>query len=436
MLRVKEKFQQYLQYFKGNILVERFAKVFSVDVFVRGINFLLIPLFLHLMTKEEVGVYDYLYTFAFTLAPTFSLGLHVGLVKMYHSYDNSRDRGQLLFSINITLISFLSAVFGIVYGFGLDFYIFDFLIEQPIDYQSYRFFILLAIIVFIYNVLLTMFFVTSEKISKIQRYNIGRCLLVNIIVFASLLFLSGDKVKIRLIATYVSEFVVLVYFFRYFYREMTFVYNKEMIKRCLKISLPIMMTSVSYVFINFADKYFVQKYCGIEDFADYNKAVQFALILPVIFNSFQNIWMPLMMKETDVKVLKRRTNRVAKIVLLSFVAISLILLLAIFVALLLGIIPQNYYNILKFFPLVAVAQILSVLSLLYQYYTSYFEKTYFNLIISIIVGTIGVILNYFAVKQVGVFGVAVVMILINLTMWLLYYWFSNYNINKQLQINK
>ncbi len=433
---MKEKIRHYLAYFKGNILIERFSKVFSVDVIVRGTNFLLIPLFLHLMTKEEVGIYDYLYSFAFTLAPTFSLGLYVGLVKMYNLYDNKNERGQLLFSINVTLISFLFIVFGVIYGFGIDYRIFDFLIEQPIDYQSYRFFILLAIIVLIYNVLLTMFFVTSEKISKIQRYNIGRCLLVNIIVFSALIFMKGDKIKIRLIATYVSEFVVLVYFFRYYWREMTFVFNKSMMKRCLKISLPIMMTSISYVFINFADKYFVQKFCGIEYFTDYNKAIQFALILPVIFNSFQNIWMPIMMKETDLHVLKRRTNRVAKIILLVFCAISVLIFLAIFVALLIGIIPKNYYNILKFFPLVASAQILSVLGLLYQYYTAYFEKTYFNFIISILVGMIGLGLNYFAVQYFGVYGVAVVMIMINLAMLCLYYWFSVYNINKQLRMNK
>ena len=35
-------------------MVERFAKVFSVDVVVRGINFLLIPVFLHIMTREEI----------------------------------------------------------------------------------------------------------------------------------------------------------------------------------------------------------------------------------------------------------------------------------------------------------------------------------------------------------------------------------------------
>ncbi|MBO4542926.1 MAG: lipopolysaccharide biosynthesis protein [Bacteroidales bacterium] len=424
-------------FYQNNIasseVVTRFAKVFSVDVVVRAVNFLLIPVFLHLMSKEEVGTYDYLYSFAFAMAPALNLGLYVSLTKMYHLYDNPKDKGRLLLTINFTLITFLLIVFGVIYGFRLDYSIFSFLVNQPIAYEKYRFFILLAMICMIYNVLLTMFFVTSEKISKIQRYNIGRCLLVNIAVFAALIFLKGDKVALRLGFTYVSEFIVGLYFFRYYMREMATPFSKEMMLRAIKIGMPIMLSSIAYLLINFADKYYVQRYCGMEDFAVYFKALQFATILSVVFNSFQNVWLPIMMKEKDLTVLNRKTNRVCMVITLLFTALSLCIIFAVWVALKWNIIPMEYYDMLYVLPLACLGQIASVLMLLYQYYAVYFEKTHINLFVTIVSGILGVVCNYFAVRYYSYYGVAVVMIFINILMLLFYFWRSRVYIRNRLK---
>lgn len=401
-------------------MVERFAKVFSVDVVVRGVNFLLIPVFLHIMTREEVGTYDYLYAFAFAVAPTLNLGLYVSLTKMYHSYSEIEEKGKLLFTIHTTLVSFLLLVFGVIYGFKWDYHLFDFLVNEPIAYDRYRFYILLAMISMIYNTLLTMFFVTSEKISKIQRYNIGRCLLVNICVFAALLFLKGDKVELRLAFTYVSEMLVTLYFFRYYWREIKCVFSFDMMWRAVKIGMPIMLTAIACLLINFADKYFVQQYCGMKEFAVYFKAVQFATILPVVFNSFQNIWLPLMMKEKDLTVLRRKTNRVAKVISLAFTALSLCIFVMVWIFVRINIIPMEYKNMLYVLPLACAGQIAASLMLLYQYYMVYFEKTYINLAVATVSGVAGVILNRYAVIYYGYYGVAAVTIIVNVLMILFY----------------
>ena len=44
-----------------NPFFKKFISLFSTDVLVRGANFLLIPVFLHLMSKHDFGVYGYLY---------------------------------------------------------------------------------------------------------------------------------------------------------------------------------------------------------------------------------------------------------------------------------------------------------------------------------------------------------------------------------------
>lgn len=267
-----------------------------------------------------------------------------------------------------------------------------------------------------------MFFVTSEKISKIQRYNIGRCLLVNICVFAALLFLRGDKVELRLAFTYVCEMLVTLYFFRYYWREIKHVFSFDMMWRAVKIGMPIMLTAIACLLINFADKYFVQQYCGMKEFAVYFKAVQFATILPVVFNSFQNIWLPLMMKEQDLVVLRRKTNRVAKVVSLAFTGLSVCIFIMVWIFIKINIIPQEYSNMLYVLPLACIGQIAASLMLLYQYYMVYFEKTYINLVVATVSGIAGVVLNRYAVVYYGYYGVAVVTIMVNVLMILFYAW--------------
>ena len=73
---VKEFISKYV---KGNEMFSRFVKVFSVDVLVRGANFLLIPVFLYLMTQKEFGIYNYLYSFAMTAASILNFGFYISL---------------------------------------------------------------------------------------------------------------------------------------------------------------------------------------------------------------------------------------------------------------------------------------------------------------------------------------------------------------------
>ena len=82
-----------------NPVIKKSLSLFSTDVLVRGANFLLIPVFLHLMTKNDFGVYGYLYNFAMTCSVILNLGYHSALPKLYiETSENRKDNASMLFT--------------------------------------------------------------------------------------------------------------------------------------------------------------------------------------------------------------------------------------------------------------------------------------------------------------------------------------------------
>lgn len=104
------------KYIKGNEMFYRFINVFSVDVFVRGANLLLIPVFLYLMTRREFGIYNYLYSFAMTASGILNFGFYVSLSKLYaDTIENKKKQSSMIFTVTTSLLVLLSISIIILY---------------------------------------------------------------------------------------------------------------------------------------------------------------------------------------------------------------------------------------------------------------------------------------------------------------------------------
>jgi O-antigen/teichoic acid export membrane protein len=432
---IRKSKQLWAQYIHGNIMVTRFAKVFSVDVVVRGGNYILIPVFLHLMTQQEIGIYDYMFQFACLIAPVLGLGVYVSMIKMYNNYPDKQERGKLLFTLHTTIFVFLFVSAGIIYAMKWDYQLSKFLMVDNIAYGRCRFFILIAIVWCIYNTFLTQFFVISENIAKIQRYNIGRFLLVNILVLASLFLCKGDRIEIRFACTYIVEMIVMLYFFRHYAKEMVCRFDKKMFLQILKIALPTVLTFITVLLLDFSDKYFVQKYVGINTFAVYNKAAQFAMIISVIFGSVWQIYQPFLFKERNVQTLQRKNNRLAKTASILFLGLSICIWAGIWIALQCNIIPATYYEMIYVLPIILLTRIIVVLLMIYQATMLYFDKMHIMLVSAVFFSILTIVANYFAVQYYSYYGAAVTLLGIYILWTLFYYFRARHYIRNRIKTN-
>jgi len=408
--------------YKESILLKRLLAVLSVDILVKLSGFLLLPVFLRLMTQEQYGLYNYILSIILTFAVVLNFGLYIPLSKFYHDDTDPAKRGELLFTVSALLVTILSLLLIPAYLFHWDYAIIHFLFKNNIDYDSYRIGILLALVMTVLNFMLTNYFYVTEKIRKLQQYNIARILIINIASLAMLFLLKGaGAVQVRLITTYLAELLLFLLFSIFFIKESGRRFNRSLVGSGLKLALPVMVSAIFGIVINFGDKFFLEKNGSFENMSYYYLAASCASVIPLIFTSFQNAWLPLFLKEKDIRRNVARTNKLLLRIFAVFTALSLLIILFIKIVIVLGIIQQKYEQTLYILPIILVSQIFSAMVPLYTNYLIYFEKTYVTSLTGLLLCIVSLSLSMLLIPRFGVYGAATVSLLSNLTYLCLYY---------------
>jgi O-antigen/teichoic acid export membrane protein len=417
-----------------SLLVKRLFAVLSVDILVKLSGMLLLPVYLRLMTQDEYGLYNYLISIISTFAIVLNFGLYIPLSKFYHDRTGAQERGELLFTVFSLLASILAIVLIPIYLFHWDYQIVKILFKNQIDYDSYRAGIAMAIIGTVCQFMLANFFYTSERIGRLQRYNIFRVIGINVLAVGFLFTLRGkaDDVMVRLECAYAVELVLFLAFAYPSLKELRTPFHMRIAVSGLKLALPVMVSAIFGIVINFGDKFFLEKYTSFKNLSYYFLAVSCASLIPLVFTSFQNAWLPLFLKEKDISANIRKTNKLLVRIFLVFVGLSVLMIIFLKVVLVLGIIQSKYQEALYILPIMLLSQIFSALIPLYTNYLIYFEKTYITSITGLAICMLSIGLDLLLIPQYGVYGAAAASLLSNLCFLIINYYIIKVNIKKRL----
>ena len=410
---------------KSNDLLSKFLRVFSVDVVVRGANFLLIPVFLYLMTQKEIGIYGYLYSFAMTVSSIIGFGYYVSLQKLYADTNSKiKEQSKMLFTLTSSLIIMLFVALIVIFITKADIYFFSFLHNKDIGsdiYFKHRIYVFIAIISMILSSYLSNYFISAVKIKSIQVFNILRLILSNGICIAVLYFTaSTETAMIRIAITYIIELCLVLIFGSILIKKFEYSFDFYYYKKALKIGLPIMATAIFGAFVNFGDKFYVMKYMGTDNFAVYSIAIQVSTIILIVFQSFNFIWLPAILKEKDLVVVRRKVKKNSWILFLVFSGLGVGIVFGTWFLLEIKVFPIKYFDIIKVLPFLIISQILAALTGFYTNLMIYFEKTYIQFFVNGFIALLSYFLYDYFVKSFGFYGVGVVLILLNLIGLLIY----------------
>jgi len=411
-----------IERYKKNILINRFFTVLSIDMLVKISGIVLLPVYLRLMTQEEYGLYGYLLSIIMTFSMVLNFGLYIPLIKFYHDYQETEKRGKLLFTITLLLVIMLTCVILPVYTFGWDHELIKILFKNPVNYKEYRGAVLVALIVSVLSFMLTTFFFTSEKLKHLKRYNILRIICINVItIFFLYFFRNTNNVRIRLQTTYIIELILFLVFFYYNIKEIQFKFSKKMAITGLKLALPVMVSAIFSIGINFSDKFFLEKYSSFTDLSYYYLAVSLASAIPLIFASLQNAWLPLFLKEKDIQKNIETTSKLMRRLVIGFLVLSVLIIVFFKIILELGIIQSKYSATIGILPLLLLSQIVSSLVSLHTNYLIYFERTHIVSITGFILCIISVGLSLLLIPRYKVYGAVTVSLISNIIYLGLYY---------------
>ncbi len=434
-MKVIGSLRKWIAQYRSNLLINRLFAVLSIDILVKLAGIILLPVYLRLMTQEEYGLYGYLLSIIFTFSVVLNFGLYIPLSKYYHDFENEEEKGRLLFTIFCLLAVILTCVIFPIYYFKWDYLLVKILFKNQIHYANYRGSVLLALVVCIGNFMLTNFLYTSEKIKHLKQYNFLRIVFINITAVTFLFVLKNqDKVRVRLETTYIVEGILFLGFIYIFIKEVRTRFSRKIARAGLKLAIPVMLSAVFGIVINFSDKFFLEKYGSFKEMSYYYLAVSCAGVIPLIFNSFQNAWLPLFLKEKDLRKNVAKTNKLIFRIFVIFAVLSGFIQFFVWVILSLGIIQSKYHEVLYILPLLLTSQVLTALTPLYGNYLVYFEKTHVVFVTGFFICCISLGLSLLIIPRWGVYGAGAVSIVSNACYFITYYFIIKIYIQKRISV--
>lgn len=428
-----------IEKYRNKVAFRRFISLFSTDVLVRGANFLLIPLFLYLMTRDEFGVYGYLYSFAMAMSLVFTFGFHASVPKLYaDTKDDKKAQGSMLFTLSLTLIVGLVLIFSLISLTGIDEYFFGLINRNEemknFSYDTYRPYLLVAMASMVLSNLLTYYFVAAEKIKNIQAFNLIRFFFANGLAIL-LLYTApdADAALLRLSVTYIVELLLCCVFSFFLCKNFTFKFSKYYLYKGLKIGLPLSFVALLNAITNFGDKHFVMIYCGAGVVGVYNLASLLATIPVIVYQSFNFIWLPSFLQEKNLSLLKKKTDRNGLRIFILLFLLSVLIYIGAFFLLQWGVFPENYFLIMQILPPLLLSQIFASLNLFFFNYFTYFEKNYLTILTSIVINSLSYLLFSLTASRFGYIGVAYSLLLSNFTLFVIYYILTSYYVKKGIK---
>ncbi|MBQ2376554.1 MAG: oligosaccharide flippase family protein [Bacteroidales bacterium] len=428
-----------IEKYRNKVAFRRFISLFSTDVLVRGANFLLIPLFLYLMTRDEFGVYGYLYSFAMAMSLVFTFGFHASVPKLYaDTKDDKKAQGSMLFTLSLTLILGLVLIFSLISLTGIDEYFFGLINRNEemknFSYDTYRPYLLVAMASMVLSNLLTYYFVAAEKIKNIQAFNLIRFFFANGLAIL-LLYTApdADAALLRLSVTYIVELLLCCVFLFFLCKNFTFKFSKYYLYKGLKIGLPLSFVALLNAITNFGDKHFVMIYCGAAIVGVYNLASLLATIPVIVYQSFNFIWLPSFLQEKNLILLKKKTDRNGLRIFILLLLLSVLIYIGAFFLLQWGVFPENYSLIMQILPPLLLSQIFASLNLFFFNYFTYFEKNYLTILTSIVINSLSYLLFSLTASRFGYIGVAYSLLLSNFTLFVIYYILTSYYVKKGIK---
>jgi O-antigen/teichoic acid export membrane protein len=281
--------------------------------------------------------------------------------------------------------------------------------------------------------MLTNYFYTAEMIDMIKKYSIARVIGINVVSILALYFLKKrDAIVVRFISIGAVEAILLIVFYRYYIRNWVASLDKKLLLKCLKLGLPVMLSGVFNIVINFGDKFFLEKNVPYKTLSIYYLGFSCASVISMLSNSLQNVWLPLFFKEKDLIANLGKTRKMVLRLVWILTGLSLICQIAVIVCLRLGIIPGNYGPIVYVLPLQLAGQIVVCLALLYSNYLVYFEKTSLILWSGLAVSAISTTLNMTLIPRWNIYGAATTLLIANGCYLLIYYSIIAYYKKKHL----
>ena len=419
-------------------LINSVLKVCGSELTVRVCGYLLIPFYLQIRTKNQIGEFTYLISFIASFASILTFSIYIPQNHLA-SISKSSEQKKIIFFTTLVFVFLISSVITFTsLALGFTVYLFEFMGFSINNIYLKSLITTFLLIITSVNLVVLTQNIISKNMKNLILFTFIKFISINL---TSVIFLyyqiSGlDGTVDRLLGVLFGEFFLCIIFLSIFLRP--FIKSKidfNYLKDGLKSSFPLTIAAIFSVIYTISDRYFIVKYFNISELADYNVAHLFLSPIIILSASFLNVWSPIFFAQS-----KTRFN--TKIMLKNMISLfaivfSIVILIGISIigGLYLGVIPKDYSNVPTYIFFLSLNYCFLCYKGIFEIYFVKFYGSKIILICTSIQAISSVFLGYKLIPDMGVYGAIVASSISNVLVILLYFTFtpiisSKYNLRR------
>ena len=400
-------------------MLKKIGLVSITNIIIAAVGYLLLPLFLRLMTQEEFGEFSFIISVMGSFSLILSLSLYVPFIRNYCA-DETTDlmRSNLVSTVFnsyfIWLIIF-DLFFLLAKPFITDIYIAFFNISNFANKKYYLVLLSLntgGILLYCYSLLMA-----KKNTRAIIIFTLLRFIFVSSssLIFIYFNFLGQESVINRLFGIFIAELLVtLVYLFIYVVPNISLKINLLLLKDQFKIAVPLIPSGLIGLITVAFDRGLITEYHGLKELANYNLAMMALAPMTMVMTATQVIWAPHLFSLKNPKSAMRQTIKTMKIAFLLMIISAPLLSLAIYLALIYNFIGTEYSVVPKIIIYGSVGFIASILIQLNNNMFVFLKKTKYQFSIGLVTLIIYLSVNILLIPNYSFYGATVALGLSNL----------------------
>src|SRR5579872_4383754 len=390
------------------------------NILSKTVGFFLIPFYTHYLTPADYGTLELLDLSTALVGLLLNMWMNASVVRYYYEYDDEKNRNEVVSTalISTASVAALVSACGMIWARGFS----QLILKTPNYYQ------------FIWLISATLFFTCLNSVA--WSYLRARQRSTLLVVLQSISLVISLSLNIYFIAVMKTGLVGILYsglistglvtigMTVMTVREVRWGFDRQKLVALVRFGSPLIFTSASAFVLNFADRFFLQRYTNISTVGIYALGYKFGFMLSfLIIQPFIMIWGARMYQIAKQENSGETFSRLFAYFLLVLTAAALALSLVIRNVIAI-IAPPQYFDAYRIVPVVALAYVFYGIAYYFQTGIYISKKTIYLGILGTASAAVNIGLDFLLIPRYAALGAAWATVLSFIFMAILGYVFS------------
>lgn len=283
---------------RGRELLKNTGILMLAKISTQIVNFLLLPLYTHILATEEYGIMDIYTSLAMIITPLVTLQIEMALFRFFIVCNNKSEEEQII-SSSFAIVAIMLAVASVAYFVLSAFFSFS---DTLLLYYFY-----------FTQIITTVLLQCSRARGDTIGYSVGSFLASTVVIIFNVILLCVFNLKLRgmILSTIIAQSITC--FFLIFRTKIYcwFKFSRISIYKCKKLlsySIPLVFNQIGSWVINYSNRLVILSFWGSGINGIYSVANKFPNVINTFFGVFNVAWTENVIKS----IYEKDTNYIAK----------------------------------------------------------------------------------------------------------------------------